>query len=137
MHTRPCQARPALPGRRAAAAVSFRVYKATRLLDLHTLSVHWSVTDEPPNASPPAQRSLQQFKMNFLRVVAVLVAVLVSVASVTEASPLFGLFSGRRGGHRGGRRGGSNGVNGIVGDAYADVNGDIFPGYPNPLGFLR
>ncbi|XP_050725219.1 uncharacterized protein LOC127002952 [Eriocheir sinensis] len=134
MHTRPCQARPALPGRRAAAAALPRVYKATRLLELHTLSVHWSVTDEPPKASPTAQRSLQQFKMNFLRVVAVLVAVLVAVASVTEASPFFG----RRGGGRGGRRGGgvSNGVNGIIGDAYSDVGGNIFPAYPNPLGFV-
>ncbi len=57
--------------------------------------------------------------MNFLRVVAVLLAMLVAVASVSEAVPLFG----RRGGRRGGRGRTPNGVNGLIGDAYSDVTG--------------
>lgn len=75
--------------------------------------------------------------MNFLRVVAVLAVVLVAMVTFTEAKPLLRFFGGgRRGRGRKNNGGVSNGINSLVGDVYADVNNDIFPAYPNPLGFV-
>lgn len=72
--------------------------------------------------------------MNFLRALVVLLVVVVSLATVTNASPLFGLFGGRRG--RGGRsRSRSSGVGTReVPDPYAYAAPQFagaFPVFPN------
>ncbi|KAK8722917.1 hypothetical protein OTU49_011939, partial [Cherax quadricarinatus] len=76
---------------------------------------------------------LHQAKMNFLRVVVVLLVVVVSLATVTSAVPLFGRFG------RGGRGGRSRSKSSGVGtreypDPYAYASPQLFgaiPVFPN------
>lgn len=71
--------------------------------------------------------------MNFLRMLSVLMVVVILMAALTEAGPLF------RGRGRGGRRGGvPNGISPAFGDTYSNYinKNSLVPGVFNQLGFL-